>query len=194
MSVELKDEGLIDKAELFMAVKGYEYEGRQRWDQGIDYVASHIESDNKMLLRVVTDPQSKSGTVGIDVVREAVETIKQKDYDKGVLIGKRFSEAAKREMWRKGIQIISEKLTPSFKLEDLYFKMQDYIDGLCKAKCGRIPKKRPDCKGFSEGHYSCKIRLISDNASFHFEHGWTGLLQKDFEHLISLYNSMNNNE
>lgn len=180
MSVELK-------AELVMAVRGYECEGKESWDEGIDFTASDAELDEKILLRVVTDPKSNSGTVGVDVVREMVETIEQEDYDRGFLIGERFSEAARRETNRKGIQLFSDRHMPLFRPQKLYLTLQDCIDDLCKAKCGRVPEKESDCEGRdSDGSYSCRIRLISDNASFHFERGWTTLLREDLIQLLTL--------
>jgi len=175
-----------------MAIRDYECEERQRYDEGIDFTASDAKSDVKILLRVVTEPKTKSEVVGVDSVRKMTETMKLENYDKGVLISKRFSEAAKREMSRKGIQMVSEEFTPLFKLQELYPTIRDYIDDLCQTKCGYIPKKQSDCKGKdSNGHYSCKIRVISDNASFHFERGWTRFLENDLMQLLAVHNSMN---
>ena len=121
-----------------------------------------------------------------------VETMKHEDYEKGVLISERFSKAAEREMDQRGIQMVSNACTPLFKPQRLYLTIQDCVDDLCEAKCGHIPKKESDCKGYSEGHYSCKIRLISDDAVFHFERGWMPLLQNDLIQLLALQMSMNN--
>lgn len=180
------------KVELLMAIRDYECEERQGWEQGIDFLASDAESHDKILLRVIAEPKSKSGVVGVDAVRKMIETMEHEHCDKGVLISKSFSDAAKEKMSRRNIQRISEKFMPSFKLQTLYLRIHDYIDDLCKAKCGRFPEKEVDCKGYSNGHYSCKIRLISDDASFHFEHGWTNLLQNDLMRLLILHNSVNN--
>lgn len=179
------------KAELVMAIEDYECEERQRWDEGIDFTASDAKSDDKILLRLITEPKSKSCLVCIDDVRKMSETMEHEHYDRGVLISKRFSEAAKEEMKRKNIQMVSEKFAP-YKPQKLYLRIQNYIDGLCKAKCGRVPEKESDCKGYFNGRFSCNIRLISDDASFHFNHGWTKLLQHDFKRLITVHNSMNN--
>jgi hypothetical protein len=34
--------------------------------------------------------------------------------------------------------------------------------------------------------YSCRVRLISDNADFHYEHGWWNLLREDLRALLSM--------
>lgn len=186
MSLELK-------AELVMAIRDYECEERRRRDEGIDFTASDAESDGKILLRVIKEPKTSSGIVGIDAVRDMVETMKHEDYEKGVLISKRFSKAAEREMDQRGIQMVSEEFTLLFKPQELYLTIRDYIDDLCQTKCGYIPKNESDCKGKdSNGHYSCKIRVISDNAAFHFERGWTRFLQNDLMQLLAVHNSMNN--
>lgn len=178
------------KAELVMAVRDYRCEERESQDMGIDFTASDVNSDEKMLLRVITEPHTKSGIVGVQSVREMAETMDKDKIDEGVAIGKRFSAAAKRVMREKGIQMVSDKFMPSFKPQKLYLKLQEHTDNLCKSKCGKIPKKESDCRGHSNGNYSCKIRLISDNASFHFERGWIDLLQKDFMQLLELRSSI----
>lgn len=195
MSIESEGAGLIVTAELIMAIEGYNLVGRKGLDDGIDFVASQTGSDDKMLLRIITEPKSSSGIVGIETVREMSEKLEREDCDKGVLISERFSKAAKEEMRREGIQMVSKKSTLRFKPLRLYLTMQEYIKDLCQTKCGYIPEKESDCKGKdSKERYSCKIRLINDNASFHFERGWTHLLQRDFERLIELHNWMNNSE
>jgi hypothetical protein len=176
------------KAEMIMAIRDYEKEATHRHKEGIDFVASQAESDDKVLLRVITKPRGRSGTVGVDVVDEMVDTMKREDYDKGILISERFSTAAKEEMRREDIQMISEDFAPRLEPVELYFKMREYVDSLCKAKCGQVPEKKSDCKGISEGHHTCKIRLIINNASFHFERGWVNLLKQDFNQLISIRN------
>ena len=175
-----------------MAVRDYECQERQRWDEGIDFTALDAESDEKILLRVITAPKSESNIVGLDAVREMVEVMEEERYDKGVLISDRFTESAKKEMSQKGIQMISEKYMPPFEPQKLYIALQDCMDEFCKAKCGQVPKTEADCKGInSDGDYACKVRLISDNALFHLEHGWTNLLRKDLMKLLASRNLQN---
>lgn len=184
--------GIELEAELLMEIRGYECEEKESWDEGVDFIVSDAKSDQKVLLRVITDPKSSSGVVGVDTVRKMVETIRQDDYDKGVLISERFSKAARKEINQKGIQMISEKFILSFGPQKLFLAIQDCVDGLCKAKCGRVPEKELDCDGKEfDGNYSCKIRLISDNASFHYQRSWTNLLREDLLQLLALRKSIN---
>jgi hypothetical protein len=171
-----------DEAELFMAMRNLSCEEREKSDEGIDITALDTASNQKVLLRIV-ESKSKSGFVGIDAVRKMVEAMEQKEYDKGFLFGKRFTTAAKQELIQNDIQRISEGYLPTFKPERLYLRINQYVNDLCKAKCGKIPEKESDCKG------NCRIRVISDNASFHFEQGWITLMKKDLKQLLSMNNS-----
>jgi len=171
--------GIQDEAELMMAVRNYSCEEREKWDEGIDITALDEASNEKILLRVVNS-KSSSGFVGIDTVRKMLEVMEREDYDKGFLLGKRFTDAAKQEMVQRGIQRISERYMPTFKPERLFLRINNYVNDLCKVKCGKIPQKESDCRS------DCRIRIISDNASFHFEHGWINLMKNDLKQLLSL--------
>lgn len=186
MSAEMKYEGLTEKAELIMAVRDYNNEKRRTWERGIDLIVSPAKSDDKILMRVIT----KSGAVGIGEVREMSEFLERNDYDKGLLFGERFTAAAREEMSQEDIEAVSEEIMPYLEPQRLCLTIRNYVDDLCKARCGRVPEKESDCKGCSKEHYSCKIRLISDNAAFHFERGWTQFLQKDLMRLLAIAKSM----
>ena len=164
-----------------MAMRNYSCEEREKRDDGVDITALDTESNEKILLRIV-ETKSKSGFIGIDAVRKMREAMERDAYDKGFLFGKRFTAAAKQELMQNHIQRISEEYTPRFKPERLYLRINNYVNELCKTKCGKIPKKQSDCKG------NCRVRVISDNASFHFEQGWMNLMKKDLKQLLSLKN------
>jgi len=165
-----------------MAMRNYSCEEREKWDQGIDIIALDTASKEKVLLRII-ETKSKSGFVGVDTVRKMLEAIERENYSKVFLFGKRFTDAAKQELIHNNIQRISEAYMPKFKPERLYLRINQYVNDLCRAKCGKIPEKESDCKG------NCRIRIISDNASFHFEQGWINLMKKDLKQLLSLNDS-----
>ncbi len=171
-----------DEAELVMALRDYDCKKRGEWDEGIDITALDAEAKEKILLRVITS-KSKSGFYGVDAVRSMVDVMKRGRYDKGVLIAKRFTNAAKEEMAKNNIQRISESHMLPFKPDRLYLRINNYVDKMCIAKCGKVPEAETECQS------DCKIRVISDNASFHFENGWLSLLKNDFKQLLALKNS-----
>ena len=119
------------------------------------------------------------------------DILKKRDYDKGILIGKRFTEAARREMKSENIETVSEKIKPYFKLERLYSKINSYTMKLCKAKCGHVPTKESDCKGYIDNHYTCDVRLTSDNANLHLKHNWIRFLERDLAKLLAIEKTLN---
>jgi hypothetical protein len=179
------------RTELLMAIEDYESIDSEKRKNGLDITALDNESNNKVLLRVITKPKSKSGYVSVNTVDKMTTAIKNKDYDKGIIISNKFTKAAERRLSEEGIQRISDNFMPNYAIERLYFAARELVNTLCKAKCGKIPQKESDCKGHLDGGYSCKIRLISDNALFHFKRGWKSLLEDDILQLLSMHHPMN---
>jgi hypothetical protein len=163
-------------------MRNYSCEEREKCDEGVDITALDTESKEKILLRII-ESKSKSGFVGINTVRKMLEDMEREDYDKGFLFGRRFTAAAKQELVQNDIERVSEQYMPRFKPDRLYLRINSYVNELCKTKCGKIPKKESDCKG------NCRVRVISDNASFHFEQGWINMMKKDLKQLLSLSTS-----
>jgi hypothetical protein len=185
----VNDESIVEKAEVVLAVRNYETIDVRKKERLVDFTVSPQKSDDKILVRVIVETASKSGFIGVDSVREMSNLLEEQDYDKGVLVGKRFTEAAKSEMKKDKIEVISDMIKPSFKSAKLFSKINEYTQKICKAKCGQIPLKDSDCKGQKGGHYSCDVRLTSDNADFHFERGWTHFLEKDLMKLLAIEKS-----
>jgi hypothetical protein len=182
----------VKKAKLISAVRDYERKKTSKKERRIDFTVSPSENDKKILIRVITEAKSKSGYVSVDTVRQMIDFLERNKYDKGILVGKKFTTAARREMKKADIEIISEAVSPSFKIQSLYSTIGDYVEKLCKVKCGKIPKKDSDCKGIDNGHYSCKVRLVSDNADFHFEKTWINFLERDLVKLLSIEKELKN--
>ncbi len=187
----MNEENFVDEAEVVLAVRGYETVNIRKKETLVDYTVSPQNSDDKILVRVIIETTSKTGYIGVDSVREMSDLLEKRNYDKGVLVGKRFTEAAKNEMENDSIEMISDMIKPHFELMKLFSIINEYVQKLCKAKCGQIPLKDSDCKGYTNRHYSCAVRLTSDNADFHFERGWTSFLEKDLMKLLAIEKSTN---
>ena len=181
----------VKKANLISVMRDYDRKRTKTKKRGIDFTVSPSENDKKILIRAITEPKSKSGYIGVDTVREMIEFLETNNYDKGILIGQKFTNGAKREMKRANIELLSEIFSPNFKLERVYSTIQTYVEKLCKLKCGKIPMKDSDCKGFAEGNYSCAIRLVSDNADFHYEKDWLTFLERDLVKLLAIERELN---
>jgi hypothetical protein len=182
----VRGEGLVEKAAVISAVRDYEPVETRRKERMVDFTVSPSASDDKILIRVITDGHSKAGHVTVDTVREMGEVLEARGYDEGILIGKRFTKAARRAMTREEIELVSERSRPRFKVERLYSVISRCVMELCRAKCGAVPMQESDCKGYVDGHYSCDVRLVSDNASFHFELGWVDFLERDLAKLLAI--------
>jgi hypothetical protein len=185
------EENFVDNAEVILAVRGYETVDIRKRKCLVDYTVSTQNSDDKILVRVITETPSKTGYVGVDSVKEMKDSLEKRNYDKGILVGQQFTEAAKNEMKKDNIEMISNSRKPYFNSMKLFSVINDYTQKLCKAKCGQIPVNESSCKGHPDGHYVCDIRLTSDNADFHFQHGWTSFLEKDLMKLLAIEKSTN---
>ena len=168
-----------DEAELVMAVRDYHCKEREERDNGIDITALDKELNERILLRIVKS-KSESGFIGIDAVRKMNEAMAIGEFDKGFLFGKKFTDAALHEMVQRGIRTVSIDRMLQFMPDRLYVRIHHFVDCLCRAQCGRVPKSESDCRE------DCQIRIVSDNASFHFEMGWTKLLKNDLKQLLPM--------
>jgi len=179
-----KEMSVEDKAEFLIGVRNYKCEKREKRSDGIDFTVSDSTSDEKVLLRLI-EPQSKSGFVSADDVKSMFKVMKSKDCDRGVLIGKRFTDAATHEMSLCNIQQVSDEYMPPVKSENIFLTINDCVNNLRRTRCGAIPLKESDCKGrFKES--LCRVRSISDNALFHYERGWMDLMKNDLRQLLLL--------
>lgn len=63
-----------------------------------------------------------------------------------------------------------------------------YCDGKGVLKSSNIETRCSICggTGTARTHYSCKVRLISDNAGFHLKRGWISLLRDDLRSLLEI--------
>ena len=177
-----KEISIEDKAKFLIAVRNLKCEKREKWSDGIDFVASDVISDEKTFLRVI-EPRSKSGFVGADDVTNMLKAMGRKNCDRGIIIGKRFTDAATHEMSLCNIQQVSDEYMPPVKSENILLTINNCINALCKTKCGAIPLKESDCKGHLKGG-SCRVSSINDDALFHFERGWIDLLKNDLRQLL----------
>jgi len=184
MNDEMIGESLVERAKFVFVVREYQIKRTAKKENIVDFSVSPAESDDRIFVRVITEPRTSSGSVRADTVLKISQILHKKHYDKGILIGKRFTQAAIKEINKNDIEIVTKEM-PHFRPERLYSAIQDHVNKLCKEKCGRIPRKESECKGYSDGRYSCNVRLISDDAYFHFKHGWTSLLKRDLTKLLA---------
>jgi hypothetical protein len=212
---------LLEKAELLMELEGYERESVKRSDTAIDLKVSKPDSDETVLMHIVTDANSQTDTIGANKVKAIKQLVEREDVDKLIVFGEKFSTAAKKELKaQKDIDFFSEEKRVFTRIApiQLYSIIMDYVNQLCQLKCGAIPTSTSDCHGYTENprtcsscggsgrrdgkyllcntcrgtgfetqHYSCTVRLISDNADYLQQNRWLNLLQNDLQSLITLH-------
>ena len=166
-----------------MAIRDYKCSKTEKHSDCTD-VTARDELNAKILLRSI-EPQGKNGFVGIDDVKKMMGAMKREDYNRGILISKRFTVAAIQEMAQENIQQVSDEYMPPFDTGKLYLAINNCVNNQCKAKCGEIPSKESDCKNKQKASL-CKVRAVSDNASFHFEQGWVDLMKNDLKLILAL--------
>lgn len=173
-----------DRAEFLLAIQNLKIGKAEKWAEGTDFVASDVVADDKVLVRMV-ESRDKSGFVRAEDVKRMVKVMRRKNCARGVIVGKRFTQAAVEEMRLCNIQQASDEYMPPVAPENLVLKINDCINCLCTTKCGAVPLQEDDCKGHVKGK-PCRVRSISDDALFHYERGWIDLLKNDLRQLLSL--------
>jgi hypothetical protein len=179
-----KEMSFEDKAELLMVTRNYKFEKKEKWTEGIDFIASEASTEEKILLRLI-EPQTGSGFVGTETVKTMKEAMKNKQCARGFLIGKRFTDAASEEMSANNIQQVSEDYMPPIESQKMILAINDYVNNLCTTKCGSIPAKKTDCKAHLDDNH-CEIKSISDDAMFHLKLGSLDLITNDLKRLLFL--------
>jgi hypothetical protein len=173
-----------DRAEFLLAMQNLKIGKEEKWTEGTDFVASDVVADDKVLVRLV-EARGKSGFVGAEDVKRMVKVMRRKNCVRGIVVGKRFTQAAVAEMRSSNIQQASDEYMPPVPPENLVLKINDCINSLCITRCGVVPLQEDDCKGLLKGK-PCRVRSISDDVLFHYERGWIDLLKNDLRQLLSL--------
>jgi hypothetical protein len=218
--------GLLKEAKLLTKVRNYHIDKLVENEATVDITASKPDSDETILMRIVTKSKLVSNVVGVEKVRETNQILEERDVDKIIIFGSTFTSAARKELRKEDIEFFSkeEKILSTLTPQELYSTILDYVTKLCQIKCGRVPESESECEGFSKGpvkcsycggngklggsyrkykcpicggigskenHYSCRVRLISDNADFHYKNSWITLLQNDLRSLLEILLSTN---
>ena len=173
-----------EKAGVIIALRNYKCERKKKRSDGVDFSVLDSASDEKILMRSL-NLQTKAGFVSVDDVKRMLKDMKTQKCDRGVLISRRFTNAATEEMALGKIQQVSDEYMPPASLENIYGTLNEHVSSLCKTKCGAASSKQSDCQSWRDGS-ECRVKTISNNASFHFERGWTSLLNGDLRQLLSL--------
>jgi len=225
LNVELGGE-LLKKAEALIEYRGYKVEDVSQNPSTIDIEAVPPNSDETVMMRIITQTEHKDNGVGVDTVEATEQLLIKPDIDKVILFGNRFTESAQSNLQKEGIEFFSpnQNILLAMNHHELYTTVLRYVNELCRDTCGSPPESSSDCTGFNkqilpcpkcdgrgklertpakyppycpacggsgekESKYTCAIRLISDNADFHYRKNWRRLLHKDLLALVDITSS-----
>jgi hypothetical protein len=155
----------------------------------IDYVID--DEGSKKLLRAIIDENNNAAPVYVDAIRSTLEELKEEKYDEAVILSKRMTKAGHKIVkQQENLNILTPNMKHNFSLMEVALAIQTKIRRLCKAKCGKPPEKREDCRGKKGRKYICDVRRISDDATFHATMKWKDVLLEDFNNLCKYEKSM----
>jgi hypothetical protein len=221
-----KDSELLKKAETLIDFRGYKIEEISQTPSTIDIQVSHPDSEDTIMMQIVTQTDYKNNGVGKNTVEDTEQLLAKPDIDKVIIFGTRFTESAKNELRGDGIEFFSptQNILSTLNQQEVYTSILKHVDALCLHKCGSTPQSSTDCIGYTkqntpcpqcdgrgkltrtsskyapycptcggsgkqESNYRCPIRLISDNADFHYRKDWRRLLHNNLLSLINLASS-----
>ena len=150
---------LLEKARIITEMRAFQIDDIQRNESFVDVSASKSDSDETMLMRIISNSKSKTITVGTQEVQQLVIKLNEEDYDKVILLGSRFTPSAIKELQENDIEYFTKKQEILSSLNSLqhYSILQNCVDKLCEMKCGHVPQSVEECKGYFEEEKPCAI-------------------------------------
>ncbi len=180
---------LITQVELIKTLGGYEKKRSRKKGRVIDYVAE--DDKKKKLLRAILNTNSKKRKVGFKTIQEIIVSIEEKGYKEALIVSDNFTVEAKNLIKEtEKLDYISKDTYNPYTVIDTLHVIQIKTRELCKSICDKTPKTEKDYLGcHKQGyvkHYTCLVRMISDDSDFHAERGWIDLLYNDIAKLVKI--------
>lgn len=185
IGIEYKSNWQQTTVELMKTLHGYREESYDKSIGSIDYVA--VEKDSKHLMRALVGEDGSSSPCYLENVNQLIEAMKEKNVDEALLLANRFTSSARQKIRKKtNMDYLSSRVDYHYGVGDLAYAIQQKTVELCRETCGAPPKNEDNCKGRDGGRYSCPVRRVSDDATFHAEMGWDHVLLEDFQKLLEI--------
>jgi hypothetical protein len=151
----------------------------------IDYVVDN--KNGKKLIRVMIKDNNQAAPVYINTIRGTIEELDEEKYDEAVILTKSITNAAYDIVTQqKNLEVMTPNTKHSFSLIEILSAIEMKTRVLCRVKCGNPPETRDDCSGKNGRQYSCDLRRLSDDATFHATMKWKNVLLNDFYNLCEL--------
>lgn len=151
----------------------------------IDYVID--DGEKKKLVRAMVDEHQNSAPAYVDTIRATINELDEEKYDEALILSKRITDSAHDIVTQQeNLDVITPKMKHIFSLVEVLSAIQKKTRDLCVIKCGKAPETREDCQGKKGRTYTCDIRRISDDATFHATMKWKDVLFEDFYNLCAI--------
>jgi DNA-binding XRE family transcriptional regulator len=151
----------------------------------IDYVIN--DGNKKKLIRAMVDENQNSAPAYVDTIRATIIELEEEKYDEALILSKRITDSAHDIVTQQdNLDVITPKMKHIFSLVEVLSAIQKKTRDLCVIKCGKAPETREDCQGKKGRTYTCDIRRISDDATFHATMKWKDVLFEDFYNLCAI--------
>lgn len=102
------------KLNLLIRFRGYSVLEETEEEDLIDLIALDRNADEKLLIRLSARSKLMSGNIGIHQVKEMVKATEKLGLKRGILIGKGFSQSARKEAGGNRIETLTYRSLPSF--------------------------------------------------------------------------------
>jgi DNA-directed RNA polymerase subunit H len=112
---KLKEE-IERKIDLLCKLRKYNIKSSEKKENLKDYIATDHEDEKAILIRAIYKTRLSSGVIGVNILRKTAKNIIDKEYKRGILIGKGFSVSAKKEARSRNIEAVSLKQIPTFNI------------------------------------------------------------------------------
>ncbi len=222
MTENVNYSSLVDKAYLLVEYRGYKDVEMKEKDGLIDFIALSPDSEEKVLIRVAINALKsgligvdivkamketlkeedfgKGILIGFGFTSAARKRMKEAGIE--AISGNEMLPYNTQKLYTDTLRFVDDLcevkcgIIPKTKSECKGFSEGPIKCLHCDGK-GKIENRWSNCpycngEGFIDAHYPCRIRLISDNAYFHFEHNWIRLLQNDLLSLLTIKKSLKN--
>jgi DNA-binding XRE family transcriptional regulator len=151
----------------------------------IDYVFD--DGKTKKLIRAMVDEDQKTAPAYVDTIRATINELEENKYDEALILSKRITDSAHEIVTQHpNLEVMTPKMKHNFSLVEILSAIQKKTLDLCVLKCGKAPETREDCDGKKGRSYTCDIRRISDDATFHATMKWKDVLYEDFYNLCDI--------
>lgn len=190
MEVEYKSDWMSPTVELMKCIEPLGEPRRNEEIGSIDYVFE--DGEKKKLVRAMVDENQRSAPAYVDTVRSTITELDEEEkYDEVTILSERITGAAYDLVTQEdNLRVMTPKTKHDFSLVEVLSAIQKKTMDLCKFKCGKAPETADDCKGKKGRTYSCDVRRLSDDATFHATMKWKTVLLEDFNQLCEIEANM----